>query len=83
MSLEILIGGAPIQPEQPNPIILEDNNSKWNNCKYRSDLIDKMVRTSCPCGSSNLVKMYVCNLLNVDNLNPVVCQNCELYQAKS
>jgi hypothetical protein len=62
---------------------LTPSDSKFYNCKFRSETpITKIIkRCSCRGGNYSLTGYY-CNKLEIFELSEEFCQNCETYEPK-
>lgn len=86
MSFEIQIGGEDIIPEkieEINSITYQESVKNFETCIHRSELTTYWVRSSCGCQPGSNVQGRICNKLQIQGINPVICAACSSFEPKS
>lgn len=83
MSFEIEIGGTPEIKTEINPITYQESVKNFETCIHRSELTTYWVRSSCGCQPGSNVQGRICNKLQIQGINPVICAGCSSFEAKS
>ena len=86
MNFEIQIGGEDITSEKiedNDPVIYKESVKNFETCIHRSELTTYWARSSCGCQPGSNVEGRICNKLQIQGINPVICATCSSFEAKS
>ena len=60
------------------------NEDKFNSCKHRGETEEEIVVQRCACEGGDYTRLsWRCYRINITDLNPGICGECELYESRS
>lgn len=84
-NFEMELGGETVSPSENlggQAENLTPENEKFFRCKFRSEKTTYWVPSACGCQPGSMVDGFICNKLDVKNLNPLICKVCSQFISK-